>query len=121
MTDVRDIGRRRLAVLQGVEAAECGLACMAMIAKYYGHDVDLNGLRQRFSMSMAGATLRSMMTLAEQLGFATRPLRAEIGALRNLRKPAILHWDMNHFVVLKSTRRGKFVVYDPALGRRELD
>ena len=94
---------------------------MAMIAKYHGHDVDLNGLRQRFSLSVAGATLRSLMTLAEQLGFATRPLRAEVGALRNLRKPAILHWDMNHFVVLKSARRGRFVIHDPALGRRTLN
>ena len=123
MADVRNIGRRRrgLTVVQGVEAAECGLACMTMVAKYYGHDVDLNGLRQRFSLSMAGATLRSMMALAEQLGFATRPLRAEIKVLANLRKPAILHWDMNHFVVLKSVRRGKFVVHDPAIGCRQLD
>ena len=113
--------RRRLAVVQGVEAAECGLACMTMIARYYGHDVDLNGLRQRFSLSMAGATLRSLIALAEQLGFATRPLRAEVKALRNMRKPAILHWDMNHFVVLASTRHGKFVVLDPALGRRKLN
>ena len=119
--DVRHIGRRRLGVVQGVEAAECGLACMTMIARYYGHDVDLNGLRQRFSLSMAGATLRSMMALAEQLGFAARPLRVEVGALGNLRKPVILHWDMNHFVVLESTRRGKFVIHDPALGCRKLD
>ena len=119
--DLGALGRRRLAVVQGVEAAECGLACMAMIAKYHGHDVDLNGLRQRFSLSVSGATLRSLMTLAEQLGFATRPLRAEIGALRNLRKPAILHWDMNHFVVLKSAHRGRFVIHDPALGRRTLN
>ena len=121
MADPRDMCRRRLAVVQGVEAAECGLACMAMVAKYHGHDVDLNGLRQRFSLSIAGATLRSLMTMAEQLGFATRPLRAEVGALRNLRKPSVLHWDMNHFVVLKSARRGQFVIHDPALGRRTLN
>ena len=121
MADVHNIGHRRLDVIQGVEAAECGLACMTMIARYYGHDVDLNGMRQRFSLSMAGVTLRSLIALAEQLGFAVRPLRAEIKALGTLRGPIILHWDMNHFVVLKSMHRGKFIVHDPAIGCRKLD
>ena len=50
--------RRRLPVIIAAEAAECGLACMAMISRYHGHDVDLNGLRQRFALSLAGASLR---------------------------------------------------------------
>ena len=47
--------RRRLPVTLAAEGAECGLACIAMIAAYHGHDVDLNGLRQRFSLSLSGA------------------------------------------------------------------
>src|SRR5690606_37754564 len=54
----------------------------------------------------------------DQLGFSTRALRVEIGALGRVRLPAILHWDLNHFVVLKSARRNKFVVHDPAIGVR---
>lgn len=110
--------RRRLPVIQGAEAAECGLACMAMVARYHGHDVDLNGLRQRFTLSMSGATLRSIMGLADSLGFAPRALKVELGALDKLRLPAILHWDLNHFVVLKAVTRDKAVVHDPALGAR---
>lgn len=110
--------RRRLPVIQGAEASECGLACMAMIARYHGHDVDLNGLRQRFSLSMSGATLRSIMSLADSLGFAPRALRVELTALGKVRLPAILHWDLNHFVVLKTVGGGKAVVHDPALGAR---
>jgi len=110
--------RRRLPVIQGAEAAECGLACMAMIARYHGHDVDLNGLRQRFSLSMSGATLRSIMGLADSLGFAPRALRVELTALSKVRLPAILHWDLNHFVVLKSVSNGKAVIHDPAIGAR---
>ena len=48
--------------------------------RYHGHDVDLNGLRQRFSLSLAGASLRSLMGLADQLGFSTRALRVELSA-----------------------------------------
>lgn len=110
--------RRRLPIIQGAEAAECGLACMAMIARYHGHDVDLNGLRQRFSLSMAGATLRSLMGLAEPLGLAARALRVELSALSKVRTPAVLHWDLNHFVVLESVKSGKAVVHDPAKGAR---
>lgn len=110
--------RRRLPIIQGAEAAECGLACMAMIARYHGHDVDLNGLRQRFSLSMSGATLRSLMGLAEPLGLAARALRVELSALGKVRLPAVLHWDLNHFVVLKSVTGDKAVVHDPAMGAR---
>lgn len=110
--------RKRLPIIQGAEAAECGLACMAMVARYHGHDVDLNGLRQRFSLSMSGATLRSLMGLAEPLGLAARALRVEMSALDKVRLPAVLHWDLNHFVVLKSVKGGKVVVHDPAMGAR---
>lgn len=110
--------RRRLPVIQGAEAAECGLACIAMVARYHGHDVDLNGLRQRFTLSMSGATLRSIMGFADSLGLAPRALRVELSSLDKVRLPAILHWDLNHFVVLKSVSKGKAVIHDPAMGAR---
>lgn len=115
------LGRgQRLPTILAAEAAECGLACMAMISRYYGHDVDLNGLRQRFSLSLAGASLRSLMGIADQLGFSTRALRAEVSALPRVNLPAIVHWDLNHFVVLKSVSRNAVVIHDPAIGVRKM-
>ncbi|MEO9969179.1 MAG: peptidase domain-containing ABC transporter [Hyphomonadaceae bacterium] len=111
--------KRRMPVVHGAEAAECGLVCMVMISRYHGHDVDLNGLRQRFSLSMTGATLRSIMTLADQMGFGTRALGVELDALRKVKTPAILHWDLNHFVVLKEASSKGVVIHDPAIGKRE--
>jgi ATP-binding cassette subfamily B protein RaxB len=112
--------RHRLPAILAAEAAECGLACMAMISCYWRHDVDLNGLRQRFSLSLAGASLRSLIGIADQLGFSTRALRVEMSALNKVHLPAILHWDLNHFVVLKSVNRKRAVVHDPAVGVRRL-
>jgi ATP-binding cassette subfamily B protein RaxB len=93
---------------------------MAMIARFHGHNVDLNGLRQRFSLSLAGASLRSIMGIADQLGFATRALRVELSAIDKVHLPAILHWDLNHFVVLKSISGKRVTVHDPAFGVRSL-
>ena len=112
--------RRRLPLVLASEAAECGLACIAMVARYHGHDMDLNGLRQRFTLSMSGISLRSLMGLADQLGFSTRPLRVELSALSKVQFPAILHWDLNHFVVLNSITRKGVVIHDPAIGVRKL-
>jgi ATP-binding cassette subfamily B protein RaxB len=113
-------GRRKLPLVFASEAAECGLACIAMIARYHGHDVDLNGLRQRFALSLSGISLRNLMALADQLDFSSRPLRVELAALQNVQAPAILHWDLNHFVVLRSISANIAIIHDPALGVRKL-
>ena len=113
-------GRRKLPVVFASEAAECGLACIAMIARYHGHDVDLNGLRQRFALSLSGISLRYLMALADQLDFSSRPLRVDLAALHKVQAPAILHWDLNHFVVLRSVSAKAAIIHDPALGVRKL-
>lgn len=110
-------GRRgELPVIQQNEIAECGLACLAMIAAYHGHDVDMAGMRRRFSVSIKGATLSRLIAIADRLDLAARPLRAEPEHLSDLRTPCILHWDMNHFVVLKRVARGIAEIHDPARG-----
>jgi ATP-binding cassette, subfamily B, bacterial CvaB/MchF/RaxB len=111
-------GRGRLPIVHQTEAAECGLACLAMIASYHGHRIDLNTLRRRHPISLKGVTLRALIEVAGHLNFVCRPVRFDLGHLRQLHLPAIVHWDMNHFVVLKSVKRSGIVVHDPAFGRK---
>jgi ATP-binding cassette subfamily B protein RaxB len=118
--ELRWPGERRLPMIETAEAAECGLACLAMIARYHGHDVDLTGLRQRFSISLMGTTLKSLMSMADQLGFSTRPLKLDMDALGKLALPAVLHWDLNHFVVLSKVTAKNVRIHDPAHGVRTL-
>jgi ATP-binding cassette, subfamily B, bacterial CvaB/MchF/RaxB len=104
--------------MRQTEAAECGLACLAMISSYYGHRIDLNTLRRRHPVSLKGVTLRALIQVASQMHFACRPLRFDLGQLKQLRLPAIVHWDMNHFLVLKSITKRGIIVHDPASGER---
>lgn len=113
-------GRRKTPLVLQTEAAECGLACLAMIAGHYGHDIDLTSLRQRHSLSLKGATLDDLIRIAEQLHFVPRPIKLELEELPQLWLPAILHWDFNHFVVLVSATPRSMLIYDPAQGVRRL-
>lgn len=112
--------RRRLPLVLQTEAAECGLACIAMIASYHGHRVDLAVLRRRHGVSLKGTTLTTLIDVAHRLGLATRAVRLELDELRRLAAPCILHWNLDHFVVLKRVRRRSIVVHDPAAGERKL-
>ena len=110
--------RRKLPVILQTEAAECGLACLAMVMGYHGVITDLATLRARHAISLKGMTLASLAKLAqdERLGF--RAVRLQLKDLGNLSTPAILHWDLNHFVVLKSVRGNTVTVHDPDVGER---
>ncbi len=110
-------GRKTPLILQ-TEAAECGLACLAMVAGYYGYRTDLTTLRGKYSISPKGTTLATIMRIADQLNLSSRPVRLELEALNRLRLPAVLHWDLNHFVVLTEVKRNSAVILDPSLGRR---
>lgn len=112
--------RSRLPVLLQNEVAECGLACIAMIASYHGHRTTLTELRQRYCVSITGSTVRAISAIADGVGLTCRPLRTELRELKRVRPPAVLHWQLDHFVVLRSVRRGGIVVHDPARGKRVL-
>ena len=120
VADLRFGWSKRLPVFLQTEAAECGLASIGMVACFHGHRVDLAALRRRFTVSLKGSTLAFLMQVAGRLHLAPRPLRLELEELGQLRAPCILHWDLNHFVVLKSTDARGAVVHDPAFGVRRL-
>jgi len=111
---------RRVPLVLQTEAAECGLASLAMVASHFGLRIDLPTLRDRFSLSAKGATLADLVRIAGLLHLNARPLRAELEHLPHLQVPCILHWDLNHFVVLAGVRGNTVTLHDPARGVRRL-
>ena len=109
-------GQSRLPVVLQTESAECGLACMAMVSSYHGFVTDLATLRTRFSISTRGVSLDDLMGMSERMNMDAQAMRLELDELDQLPTPCILHWDMNHFVVLKKVNGHKVEIHDPARG-----
>jgi ATP-binding cassette subfamily B protein RaxB len=112
-------GRNTLPMLYQTERAECGLACIAMIASFHGKRIDIQTLRGKNQFSGAGASVEHVITGARSLELQCRALKLEIDELPQLKLPAILHWNMDHFVVLKEVRAGSIIIHDPAIGIRK--
>lgn len=110
--------RNTLSMIFQTEMAECGLACLAMIANYYGKHSDIRMLRESLCMPAGGSSVRHVLEAGLKLELQGRPLKLELQEVASLTLPAILHWDTDHFVVLSKTNRRSVVVHDPAMGIR---
>ena len=107
---------KKLPMIQQAEVAECGLACLAMIASYYGYDTDLLTLRRQFSISLKGSRLQDLIDLGKKLHLLSRAVKLDLDDLKHLKTPCILHWDLDHFVVLKKVCGNNVVIHNPAIG-----
>jgi len=117
MESLKWTGRKQLPVIRQTESAECGLACLAMMACWHGLQTDLSTLRERFSISTQGMTLQKLIECAAGIRLSSRAVRLEPEDLKSLSLPCILHWNMNHFVVLHKVRGRRLVIHDPDRGK----
>ena len=106
MLDLGFFTRARVRLVRQTEIAECGLACLTMVANFHGLDIDLGTMRRRFAPSLRGAALRSLIGMADRIGLTPRAVKLPLEQLGNLHVPAVLHWDMNHYVVLERVKGG---------------
>jgi len=104
-----------------VEAAECGAAALGIIAAHHGLWLTLEDLRARCGVSRDGSKAQHVVAAARELGFEVRAVRCEPEALAEVECPAILHWGMDHFLVLEGRSGGQWCLNDPARGRRRVD
>ncbi len=111
---------RKLPLMLQTEAAECGLASLAMVAGYHGFQTDISSMRRLFLVSIKGTTLGHLIQMAHALQMNTRPVKLDLEDLPQLRMPCILHWNFNHFVVLKEVTKKGVVIHDPAIGIRRM-
>jgi len=112
--------KRPVRIFYQSEANECGLACLAMVLDHHGHRLSLEQLRAFAGSYPQGMSVSDISDVAERKGLVARPLRAEPDELDQLILPAVLHWNMDHFVVLEKVQARKVVILDPSQGRVEI-
>lgn len=104
-----------------LDATDCGIACLRMIARHYKKRIPYKWLREKIPVSREGVSLLSISEGAGLLGFKTVGVLVSFEQLcKKVPFPCIAHWGQNHFVVVwkaKKTRKGwKVYVADPAKG-----
>ncbi|WP_425089771.1 cysteine peptidase family C39 domain-containing protein [Stappia sp.] len=115
---MRGFGSRRARTILQMEAAECGAACLAMVLSAHGREIALEDARERCGTSRDGVDAAALARAGESYGLKVKAVRREPEDLAELPLPAILHWNFNHFVVLEAVKGDRFVLLDPAVGRR---
>ncbi|NOT02360.1 MAG: peptidase domain-containing ABC transporter [Phycisphaerales bacterium] len=112
--------RRRIPVIQGVEIADCGAACLAIVLAYFGKHVGLDRVKEITGTSRDGIDALTLLNTAKWFGLRGRAVRVETHSLEDLAPGTILHWEFNHFLVLERVQQYFVSVVDPALGRRRI-
>ncbi|MEO1375528.1 MAG: peptidase domain-containing ABC transporter, partial [Cyanobacteria bacterium J06635_10] len=100
--------------------SDCGAASLVMIGRYWGKYFSVSRLRDMTNAGRSGASLRALASAAENVGFATRPVKATLEKFAEQSLPAIAHWEGNHFIVVYEINKKHVIVGDPARGQKSL-
>lgn len=111
---------RRYPFFAQQSGSDCGAACLVMVSRYWGKRFSVNRLRDIANVDRNGASLRGLLTAAESLGFAARPVKASLNQLAKQKLPAIVHWEGKHYIVVYEITLKHVIVADPAIGQRTL-
>ncbi|MDM5181346.1 peptidase domain-containing ABC transporter, partial [Massilia sp. DJPM01] len=112
--------RQKLRLHLQTESSECGLACVAMICSYYTGESNMQVLRRNGYVSAKGATLGNIISIFSAYGYGSRPVRADLDDIASLTLPCILHWNLDHFVVLSRVSAKNVTIFDPSGGIRKI-
>ncbi|WND01390.1 peptidase domain-containing ABC transporter [Temperatibacter marinus] len=120
MLDLSIFGQKRVQLVKQTQITECGLAVLAMISNFYGTKTNLATLRQSLNPSLRGLSIKSLLQQGEKMGLQGRAVESTFDGLKQMILPAVLHWDLKHFVVLERIKKNNYLIHDPALGSRWL-
>ncbi|HMJ48195.1 MAG TPA: cysteine peptidase family C39 domain-containing protein, partial [Ferruginibacter sp.] len=99
------------------DSMDCGPTCLRMIAKYYGKNFSLQFLREKAQINKEGVNMLGISEAAETIGFRASAVKLNLHQLtEEIKLPAIIHWNQDHFVVLYKVKRKRLYIADPGKG-----
>ena len=100
------------------DAMQCGVAALTMVCRHFGARYSLDFVSKFCHATTEGVSLKGISDAAERLGLETCGARVSPSQLAAAPLPAILHWNQNHFVVLRKVSRSgrRFHIADPGKG-----
>ena len=101
-------------------SVECGVACLAMVLAYHGKHVAREELRSALGPTRDGVRAAHLLRTGRHFGLRGRGFKAELDALRQVPRGAVLHWQFNHYVVLQGVGKQHIDIVDPARGPRRV-
>jgi ATP-binding cassette subfamily B protein len=117
---LRPLRRVRVPVIRQLNEVECGVACLAMVLNYHGSRITASGCREAAALGNGIVSARMIAEAARGLGLRVGAFCANPAAFRQIRLPAIAHWEFRHFVVVERSTQRHVDIVDPAVGRRRL-
>lgn len=79
----------RFKFIRQKDSMQCGIACLAMIASFYGKSVSLELLSQICHSTVEGVSLMGILQGARKIGLNAIPIRATVTQLKELNKPCL--------------------------------
>ena len=113
--------RKRTPLFPQLETSECGAACLGIVLAHFGRWEPIEALRNACGVSRDGSSAADIVNAGKRYDLKISGWRKQVGELHDVRLPAILFWEFNHFLVLEGVRRGRYYLNDPANGRRTVD
>ena len=111
------MAKRKVPVILQLEMVECGAASLAMVMAYHEKWVPLEQLRLDCGVSRDGSTATGILKVARMYGFNAQGYRVEPDKIAGaIPIPCIIHWNLNHFVVLCGIDKEYATINDPARG-----
>lgn len=109
-----------------LDSSDCGPACIKMIARYYGRNIDLNLIKELCYLHKDGAPLLGINDAAERIGFRCTAVKTSLEKfVEKAIFPCIVYWRNNHYIVvykIKTEKKankqlGTIYVADPSYGK----
>jgi ABC-type bacteriocin/lantibiotic exporter with double-glycine peptidase domain/CRP-like cAMP-binding protein len=112
--------RRRFPFVRQIDEMDCGAACIAMLCRFYGHDVSMASIRAAVGTDVNGTTLNGLVRGGGEVGLSMRAIKSSADRLDALPLPVILHWEGNHWLIAHRIDGDRVHLMDPALGARTI-